>query len=205
MDAAQSSLSLGTGGVRSHLFRMRIVKSLAAFWLLFFSVSASAAAPDDARLDRLFERLQQADSHGQAKTIEAAIWQAWLQTGDEDLDRIMALGISAMRTGRLDVALIAFDALTERAPRCSEAWNKRATVHFMLGDYDSSVADIMKTLSLEPRHFGALSGLGMIYVNIGKKEAALAAFEKALSIHPHLTGLAEFVARERGQFPGKGI
>ncbi|MCG8510788.1 MAG: tetratricopeptide repeat protein [Rhodospirillales bacterium] len=184
---------------------MRIVKSLAVFWILFFAVSASAAAPDDARLDRLFERLQNAETQSQAEMIEAQIWRTWIETGDQELDQVMALGISAMRGGRMDVALMAFDTLTEKAPECAEAWNKRATVHFMLGDYESSVADIMKTLSLEPRHFGALSGLGMIYVNIGEKEAALAAFEKALSIHPYLTGLAEFIARERGEFRGKGI
>jgi tetratricopeptide (TPR) repeat protein len=172
---------------------------------LFFQVAAEAGHHNETELDSLFTALKSARSVAEAEPLEFAIWQAWMKSGDGAKDSMMHLGVSALEVGNLSVALAAFDALVEEAPGFSEAWNKRATVYFMMGDYDSSVADIMQTLSLEPRHFGALSGLGMIFVNIGKKDAAIAAFEKALSIHPQLPGIAAFVEESRGEFQGKGI
>ena len=120
------------------------------------------------------------------EALQGAIWKAWTVTPDKEASRMMAIGIIAMGQDRLDDALSTFDALVEAAPDFAEAWNKRATVHYLMGNLDASVADIEKTLALEPRHFGALSGLGLIYQEVEKWDAALRAFEAALKVNPHM-------------------
>src|SRR5262249_29870869 len=95
----------------------------------------------------------------------------------------------AMNQGELKRALEAYDAMVKVAPAFAEGWNKRATVEFLAGDFTASVADIQKTLALEPRHWGALSGLGQIYVALNNDEAALRAFKQALEINPHLASV----------------
>ncbi|MBC8158042.1 MAG: tetratricopeptide repeat protein [Alphaproteobacteria bacterium] len=151
-------------------------------------VNAAAMHDRGHRLDSLFELLREAPTVTEAQTIEVEIWKLWTVTGESDVDSAMFVGIAAMRRGNLQRALRVFDKLVIDAPEFAEAWNKRATVHFMLGNYDASIADITRTLLLEPRHFGALSGLGMIFAEIGREEGAIRAFESALGIHPHLPG-----------------
>ncbi|MEQ8394810.1 tetratricopeptide repeat protein [Thalassobaculum sp.] len=115
----------------------------------------------------------------------------------------MARGLRAMREADHATALAAFDTAVRLAPEFAEAWNKRATVHFLRGDYTRSIADVRRTLALEPRHFGALSGLGMINLRLDRKEDALRAFEAALDLHPYLPvrfeieALREAVAGEK--------
>ena len=155
---------------------------------LVLPVGAGAVHKREHRLDILFDLLKETDTVDEAQSVEVEIWKLWTITGKSDLDSFMVTGISAMRLGNLQHALMAFDLLVDNAPEFAEAWNKRATVHYMMGNYDASMADIRRTLLLEPRHFGALSGLGMIFANTGEDEAALKAFERALGIHPHLPG-----------------
>lgn len=151
-------------------------------------LNAGAVHEREHRLDSLFDLLKDAPSAAEAQTIEIEIWKLWTVTGESDLDSTMFVGITAMRRGNLQRALTLFDQLIIDAPEFAEAWNKRATIHFMLGNHEASIADITRTLLLEPRHFGALSGLGMIFADIGREKAAIRAFESALSIHPHLPG-----------------
>jgi tetratricopeptide (TPR) repeat protein len=98
-----------------------------------------------------------------------------------------------------------YDAIIKRDPEFAEGWNRRATLRFMTGDYDGSVADIQKVLALEPRHFGALAGLGMIYMAVDEPEGALRAFEAALAIHPHLPAARAHVGFLREQMQGKKL
>ena len=91
----------------------------------------------------------------------------------------------------LHEALITFSRLIEMQPKFAEAWNKRATVYYALHDYDASARDIAETLKLEPRHFGALSGLGLVNIALGRYQAALTAFEMAVAHHPNLRGARE--------------
>lgn len=155
-------------------------------------------------LDGLFERLQTTADAAEAQAIEGQIWEIWVRRGEEIVDQAMARGIIAMGSGAFDVSLQFFDDVVRLAPDHAEAWNKRATVHYLRGDFNSSVADIQRTLELEPRHFGALSGLGLIYAELGREKAALKAMERALAIHPHL-GIKERIEDLRARVEGKGI
>jgi tetratricopeptide (TPR) repeat protein len=145
----------------------------------------------DRRLDDLFQRLAETSSPAEAAATEDAIWTLWMAHPDERAQRYMFAGVRQMNEGQLHDALITFSRLVEMAPKFAEAWNKRATVYYMLQDYDASARDIAETLKLEPRHFGALSGLGLVNIALGRFQAAIAAFEMALAHHPHLRGARE--------------
>ena len=146
------------------------------------------ADQDDERLDPLFNELKEAESAAAARPIEQAIWGIWETTDDAQDQALMQRGIDAMAARDFATALDQFDRLVERAPDFAEAWNRRATVYYLIGDFEASVRDIQRTLSLEPRHFGALSGLGMIYDAINKPAAAIKSFEAALELNPYLAG-----------------
>ncbi|MGE0151484.1 MAG: tetratricopeptide repeat protein [Reyranellaceae bacterium] len=163
--------------------RLPILLALAAALLLGAPARATQADP---QLEQLFARLQATRDPGEGEALQNAIWIAWTATDDKEAARMMAIGIIAMGQDRLDDALSTFDALVEAAPDFAEAWNKRATVHYLMGHLDESVADIEQTLALEPRHFGALSGLGLIYQQVEQWDAARRAFEAALQINPHM-------------------
>lgn len=162
--------------------------------LLFSSADASQGDP---RLADLFKELKEAQNLMDARFYEDAIWRVWLQTGDEELDRLMEEGIVAMGGGRPKVALARYDEVIRRAPEYAEAWNKRATLHFLLHDFEASIADIDRTLALEPRHFGALAGLAQIRDAMEQPDEAIEAYERALGVHPHLIGARERIQQLR--------
>ena len=167
-----------------------IVRSFVAFALLCLFAAAippgARAAQDDVRLDSLFARLKSAGGPGEGARLTNLIWNIWVEYDDPVVDTLMREGQELMASGRHKLALARFDEIVGRAPQYAEGWNKRATVYYLLGRYEASVRDIQKTLALEPRHFGALSGLGLIYLGVGQDEAAAKAFEKALEFNPHM-------------------
>ncbi len=110
-----------------------------------------------------------------------------------------------MRQGILPSALDDFSTAVAWAPDFAEAWHKRATVHFLMGNYPASIADLRRTLALEPRHFGALAGLGLIYLKLDDERAALKALEKALEINPHLPRTRQNVRELHERLDGKNI
>lgn len=173
--------------------------------LVILAASVGAAAAADRDLDALFDLLRKATTTAEAQSVEGAIWARWMHSGDTDADNLMELGVAAMQAGHLEAALTAFDTLVEAAPDFAEAWNKRATVYYMMGDFAASVADIERTLALEPRHFGALSGLGLIYAHLGREAAATRAFEAALKINPHLPGATAYIEAFRDKTTGRAI
>ncbi|MFO1056015.1 MAG: tetratricopeptide repeat protein [Dongiaceae bacterium] len=140
----------------------------------------------DPKLDGLFADLRTATDGEVARGLETQIWMIWMRSGDEEVNRLLEAGTLAMQASQYDAALAAFNRVVEKAPGFAEGWNKRATVFYLMGNYPASLADIARTLKLEPRHFGALSGLGLVEVELDKPEQALDAFEKALAIDPHL-------------------
>ena len=182
----------------------RFMHWLATAATLSFAVPVQAGQ-NDPRLDSLFDELRAAPTEEAARPIESAIWQIWMLAGNGAVDAEMLRGIAAMSDGDEEAALAAFTRITVLQPDFAEGWNKRATVNYMLGHIDDSVADIEKTLALEPRHFGALSGLGLINLALGRDRQALAAFEAALKVHPHLPGAETRIRELREKVRGRGI
>lgn len=171
---------------------------------------AAAAAParaaqDDPRLPPLFAALKTTQSPGWAKTIEDEIARIWTESPDPQTQQLMEKGLTAMAEDEDEAALEAFDAAIARTGDFAEAYNKRATVEYLLGDYPASLADIAHTLQLEPRHFGALAGLGEVELALGDKAAALKAFAAALAIDPHLEDVAGTVAQLKKELAGKPV
>jgi Flp pilus assembly protein TadD len=186
---------------------MRGLRTLAVVVLVLaapFGIPSAQAARDSS-LDALFDLLKKAKTAAEAQNVEGAIWVAWMHSGDVEADSLMQLGTAAIEAGDPGSALAVFDKLVTRRPDFAEAWNKRATVHYMMGNFAASVVDIQRTLALEPRHFGALSGLGLIYDALGKERPALRAFEAALRIHPRLPGARSYVEAVRQKTAGLPI
>jgi tetratricopeptide (TPR) repeat protein len=170
---------------------MRIVVALvlAGLWSGWLWPAPAAADQDDKRLPALFDQLKAKRSAGEAEAIQQAIWALWSESANAEVNLLMLEGVDAMSQGELKRALTAFDSMVEVAPGFAEGWNKRATVEFLMSDFKASVADIQKTLELEPRHWGALSGLGQIYLALNNDEAALRALKRALEINPYLVSV----------------
>ncbi len=163
------------------------------------------ANQNDPRLGPLFDRLKAASSAEAAADEEQAIWRIWHESGSAEIDALMVRGLRAMGARDLPAALAAFDEMVRRAPRFAEAWNKRATVNYMMGRFADSAADIDRTLALEPRHFGALSGLGLVRLAEGEEEKALEAFDRALAVHPNLAGADTHIRALREKLRGRKI
>jgi tetratricopeptide (TPR) repeat protein len=143
------------------------------------------AAPDGKKeLDALFARLRRERNEKAAELIAQQIWQRWAESGSATIDLLMQWSGDAVKARKFNVALDFLDQVTTLAPGYAEGWNQRATVHFLMNDYARSMADIDKTLQLEPRHFGALAGMAQILENTGHKQKALEAYERVLAIYP---------------------
>jgi tetratricopeptide (TPR) repeat protein len=121
---------------------------------------------------------------------EEAIWVVWSRSGDAEIDKLFEQGIDEMNAGRAKESLAIFTRIIERKPEFAEGWNKRATVYFVIGDFDRSLADCAEVLKRNPVHFGALAGCGQIYAQTGEYEKALDHFRRALAVNPNLDGVA---------------
>ncbi len=168
-------------------------------------VSAAHADQNDPELDTLFAQLLKADSIEAGALIEQKIWSIWVYRGDGQIDGHMALGIRAMRSGSLDQSLREFTRVIFLDPEFAEGWNKRATVHYMMGNLDLSVADIQKTLALEPRHYGAISGMGLIFDATDNQAGALKAWQQVLKFTPYNQHIQKRVEDLQQELDGKPI
>ncbi len=137
-------------------------------------------------LDSLFGRLHEEKSEKRAKLLAGAIWKIWQRSGSPTADLLLVQAERAMAAGRQRIAISILSTIVDQYPQFTEAWNKRATAYYIANDYEKSLADIKEVLKREPRHFGALSGMGLIYQQRGEKKKALSAFRRALAIHPLL-------------------
>jgi tetratricopeptide (TPR) repeat protein len=140
---------------------------------------------NDQRLDDLFETLQSSEDAAELEETEAAIWEIWYQSGDQAVDEKMELAAELVRAGNLAAAEQVYTEVIEQLPEFSEGWNRRATVRYYQRDFAGSLSDIEETLRLEPRHFGAIWGLGMILGSQRDYERAILAFERLLEIKPN--------------------
>ncbi len=173
--------------------------------LTFWSAPAAWADQTDPRLDQLFVHLHDVDTSEQARLVEQLIWGVWLESKSPTLKLLMGRVVTAMGQQKFDDALDILHSVVAIAPNYAEGWNKRATVYFLLGRYEESIADVEHTLTLEPRHFGALSGLGMIYTYLKDNASALDAYERALKVNPHLGQAKTEVKRLRRKVKGENI
>ncbi|HKF72172.1 MAG TPA: tetratricopeptide repeat protein [Stellaceae bacterium] len=180
--------------------RFSIASALVAVSLL--AIASAEARQDDPRLKDLFAELKGATSSLEARVIETKIWKIWIENDDPRVAALMDRGIDAMSINDTDTALAAFTEVIKRDGTFAEGYNKRATVEFIRHDFTASVADIERTLQLEPRHFGALAGLGQVYLAMHKKAAALKAFEAALAIDPKLENVRQAVTELKQELEG---
>jgi len=157
------------------------------------------------QLDDLFQTLKSASSKEAAQAAEDGIWHLWLESGSDTVDLLMTWAMKAMQAKDYATALDFLDRVIIMKPDYAEGWNKRATVYFMMNDYSKSIAYIGKTLALEPRHFGALSGLGMIMREIGEDKRAIEAYQKALAVDPNLEGVQKALDELQAKAAGKQI
>ncbi len=139
------------------------------------------------RLDTLFAKLKSAKNDATAKRAEDAIIAIWLQSGSDTVDLLMSWSVQAIADKDYPHALDILDRVVTLKPDYAEGWNKRATVYFLTDKYSQSISDIEHVLVLEPRHFGALVGLGSIFRTLGDDQRAIAAFKQALALDPYLT------------------
>lgn len=153
--------------------------------ITLFLPTVSRADQTDERLNELFVILQSSNTLGELREAEVAIWAIWFESGQEDVDRLMEVAGNAVQSGDLHQAEALYSQVIEMAPRFSEGWNRRATVRYYRRDYEGSLDDIEITLRLEPRHFGATWGLGMILGFQHDFSGAISAFERLLELKPH--------------------
>jgi tetratricopeptide (TPR) repeat protein len=156
-------------------------------------------------LDFLFGALKAAPDEASAKHVEARIWALWMQTPSDTAALLMSRAKAAIDAKNADVALKLLDSVIKLRPEYAEAWNRRATIYYLQNDYSRSLADIEQVLSREPRHFGALAGLGMIMQELGDDKRALDAFRKALAVNPHLERVPDLVKALTEKVEGRDI
>ena len=157
------------------------------------------------KLDTLFDALKIAPDAESAKAIEDRIWGAWMVSGSDTCNLLMGRVKAAADDKDYDLAIKLLGAVIAIKPDFVEAWNERATLYFMKEDIAHSLADIREVLTREPRHFGALAGLGLILQEIGDNQHALEAYRRALAIDPHLEHIPEVVKELTVKVEGRDI
>ena len=168
------------------------------------SFLAMAALADSSRLDDLFAQLKGA-SDEEAVNISEDIWMEWSKSGSAAVDLLLRRGEHALAMGDLPAAIDHATAAIDNAPDFAEAYNLRATAFFQMGEYGLSLGDIGRVLALNPRHFGALAGFGMILEELGRKDQALEVYRAALALHPHLHGVLDGVERLEAEIAGREL
>jgi tetratricopeptide (TPR) repeat protein len=151
---------------------------------------AQVGEPDDAPV--LVRALRDADTQVR-RLAERALWAVWSRSGDATIDHILEIGVAQMREGQIEASVETFSDIIRRRPDFAEGWNKRATAYYLLGDWRRSAADCDEVLKRNPQHFGALSGYGMIWLQLDQPTRALARFEEALAVNPNLDSVHETI------------
>ena len=194
--------------------RIVFVISLALLALLPAGVQAQttgrnatgvAAEEPAARLDQLFADLKRAGDERGAERVSNRIREQWARSGSASIDLLMQWAQKAIDEQKHDVAFDFLDQVVLLAPAYAEGWNRRATLHFAMDDYSKAMADIVRTLQLEPRHFGALSGMAVILRNEGRNQAAIHAYQRLLDVYPMLREAQIELGKLADEVAGQGI
>ncbi len=169
---------------KNHLNMRVFFKILIVSISLLFASKIALADQNDPRLNNLFKKLNETENQDEIRDLISDIWNIWYEVDDPKVIEYFEKGIQAMNLRNYPLAIRFFNNLIEEDPNFAEGWNKRATVHFMMGNFDQSMQDIIKTLELEPRHFGALDGMGLIFIHQGQFQQAIDVYDKMLEIFP---------------------
>ena len=186
-----------------YILIMRYLKII----ILVITLTPAPALADQTNpaLNDLFRALQVTTS-AKAKDIESKIWSLWVvHDSNPDATGMMRLGMQMMQANQLTEAGRVFSRLIDIEPDFAEAWNKRATIRYMLGNHDGSKADIVEVLEREPRHFGALSGLAMIHMQNGNLKGALNAYEAALQVNPFMINAQQMIDALKRKLQGQAL
>lgn len=178
-------------------------KCAVATFLAMLIFAASAHSQTDT-LDELFAELAQPET-ANWQEVEDRIWTEWSKSGSPSMDLLLERGRAAMAEGDFKLAVEHLTALTDHAPDFAEGFNSRATAFYHLGEFGLAMQDIQTTLALNPRHFAALSGMGMILEELGHPEEALSAYRAAQAIHPHLANINSAVERLEDELDGSEV
>jgi len=185
---------------------MRTIATLhnIALAALLCGVPLLASAQQEDRADTLLDRLAEPDLRNWS-VVEEEIYMLWSRSGSATADYLLQRGRDALAEGDFDAAYNHLTALTDHAPDFAEGWNARATMFFQANRYGPSIADIQRVLALEPRHFGALTGLGYMLEEMDQLDEALRAFEAAQAIHPHREEIHEAIDRVERALGGQTL
>lgn len=186
------------------IMRMKRAFHNIALAALLCGVPLLASAQDGGRADELLDRLAQPDLRNWS-VVEEEIYMLWSRSGSPAADYLLSQGRAALAAGDMEAAYNHLTALTDHAPDFAEGWNARATMFFEANRYGPSIADIQRVLALEPRHFGALTGLGFMLEDMGEFQDALRAFRAAQAIHPHRDEINEAVNRVERALGGQTL
>lgn len=161
---------------------------------IFLSIAVITASIETGPSEEMFDKLRDAPSESEANDAALDIWASWMESGSATVDIMMERGVTAQATGDLDAARKYYDRAILIEPDYAEAWNRRATVFLIEENWAEALRDLNEALRLEPRHFGAWSGLGMMFESIGAEKQALEAYREALALYPLMP---QAVAAER--------
>ncbi len=137
------------------------------------------------KLNYLFDRLFHSETQAEIDLVVSRIWHIWLDSGDEDVNHLMEVGCRALAASDYAEAVRMFSLVIQVVPEYPEGWNKRATAHYLRGTYREALRDAEKVLELEPRHFGAMSGMAMIYSVVGSHKALWQSLRRLRDLYPH--------------------
>ena len=169
--------------MRNYSVAMKFFKLI--FIISCFFLNSAAADQLDSRLTELFDKLYIAENKNEIINLTHDIWKIWDETNDPKIEADYHRGLEAMRIGDFVMSIDFFTRVIEKNPDFAEGWNKRATVYYILGQFDKSMIDINKTLLLEPRHFGAMDGMGLIFIQLQQYDKAIKIYDQMLEIFPH--------------------
>jgi len=189
--------------IHRNAMRRFVFAVAAALTLAACNAGSSAPTRADPELDALFAQLEQTEDAQQATPIEQAIWARWADSGSPTVNILLERANAAESAGDAELAERFLDQASDLAPDYAETWNRRANLYYSTDDYPGAIAAIQETLKREPRHFGALAGLGLIYEELGQQRSAREAFRAALVIHPHYEVALQGVRRLEPRVDGR--
>ena len=178
---------------KSFLFTILLISS-------FLNISNIFADQNDPRLDILFLNVKDSQNEVASSIYITSIWRIWSETNNQNSQQLYDLGNQLLKHRKYEQSLAIFTDLINKEPNFAEGWNKRATLHFLMGNFNESIQDINKTLTLEPRHFGALDGLGQIQFKLNNFYESIQTYEKLLTIVPHSSSAKKMLELMNAQF-----